>query len=195
MTNILLIVFIVCTSTTLYSQETSPIKWTAFKQVLEIPSSNFQQFKISAYVKTKLDERAGWAGIWVRLENKKEEVLFFNNMYQQPIRKKTWDVYTIKGDVEKEMKKIIFGGICMGRGNFYFDNFVIEFQDKKGNWVPLPVKNPEFELSPVNKEAPYWLSKPDEKTKQIPSTCYSYGLDSITPYAGKYVMEVRYVEE
>ncbi len=87
MKNILISAFL-CVCTSFFPQKVSAQKWTCFRQELDIPSTNYEQFRVSAYVKTKLDERAGWAGVWVRIEDKNEKRLFFNNMYQRPIRKK-----------------------------------------------------------------------------------------------------------
>ncbi len=61
---------------------------------------------------------------------------FFDNMSDRPNKKNSnWKTYSIKGNLDSNAERLIFGGICYGNGNFYFDDFKLFIENPKtGRW-------------------------------------------------------------
>ena len=98
--------------------------------------SRFEGKKITlkAYVKTE-NVKDGWAGLWMRI-NKDKEMLEFNNMQEEPILgTNDWKEYSITLPFNSEETKILVGGLLVGEGKAWFDNFRVFIDD-----VPIEKK-------------------------------------------------------
>ena len=92
--------------------------------------SRFEGKKITlkAYVKTE-NVKNGWAGLWVRI-NQDKEMLEFNNMQETPILgTNDWKEYSITLPFHLEENKILVGGLLVGEGKAWFDNFRVFIDD------------------------------------------------------------------
>lgn len=77
---------------------------------------------LKGYMKTE-NVKNGWAGLWIRI-NKDKEMLEFNNMQENPILgTNDWKEYSITLPFHPEENKILVGGLLVGEGKAWFDNF------------------------------------------------------------------------
>ncbi len=130
--------------------------WTAFSQFLEIESESKKKFKVIASVKVDTEDEAGSASLWARVDNKNTEVGFFDNMGDRLITINTWKSYTIEGFIDKNSKRLNFGGICIANGKFYFDDFQLYIENDKGDLELVEVDNSSFETRVSLGEIPNW---------------------------------------
>ncbi|WP_299765957.1 hypothetical protein [uncultured Dokdonia sp.] len=120
------ILFTILLSVSANSQNIKEVSryWTSFAQTIEVQTDSIKKFKIVAYAKTETSDDKAWSGVWARVDNKPEQGRgFFDNMRDRPIKTNAWTEYTIEGTIDERSEKIVFGGICMYNGKFFFDKF------------------------------------------------------------------------
>jgi hypothetical protein len=129
--------------------------WVAFTQTLDVESKTRKKFKVTASVKVETDDEQAWAGVWARVDNK-EEMGFFDNMGDRPIKINKWQSYTIEGFIDENAKRLNFGGLCIMNGKFYFDNYKLFIENDKGELEEVPIDNASFETTISNNVIPKW---------------------------------------
>jgi len=129
--------------------------WTSFSQFLDIESKTERKFKVTASVKVETTDEQAWAGIWARVDNK-EEMGFFDNMGDRPIKSNQWQEYTVEGVIDQNAKRLNFGGLCLMNGKFYFDNYKLFIENDKGELEEVEVNNASFENTVSNNVIPQW---------------------------------------
>ncbi|MEO1253273.1 MAG: DUF664 domain-containing protein [Bacteroidota bacterium] len=131
--------------------------WTAFHQTIDASFvKDSLKFRVSASVKVDTTSTTSWGGLWARVDNKKGGYGFFDNMGDRPVIINEWQNYVIEGVVDQESKNINFGGLCLGNGRFYFDNFKMEVETENGVFKNVPIKNQSFEETILKNNIPGW---------------------------------------
>lgn len=104
--------------------------------------------KLSAFIKTESITES--SGLWMRVDDKYEDVLQFDNMSDRPIKgTNNWNIYSVVLDVPEESEVISFGILLNGPGKVWIDN--IKFTKVNKN-VPSTNMNQRKDLldEPVN---------------------------------------------
>ena len=85
-----------------------------------------KKIKLSAYAKS--ENIIGWAGFWMRVDQKNvQEPLSFDNMFNRHIKGTTeWTKYEIVLDVPETASNIAYGCLLNGTGQIWFDDFSFE---------------------------------------------------------------------
>ncbi|WP_213028909.1 AraC family transcriptional regulator [Shouchella tritolerans] len=84
-----------------------------------------KRIRLSCFIRTKDVET--YAGMWMRVDNKMDDVLQFDNMSDRPIKGNTnWNRYSIVLDVPDQSAVISFGIILAGQGKVWADQFAFE---------------------------------------------------------------------
>ncbi len=96
----------------------------------KIPANyNGQTIKLEGYMKTQGVEN-GFAGLLLRIDGKYES-LAFGNMQERNINgTNDWGKYVITFPYPKAAENIIVGGILTGKGEAWFDDFVVTIDGK-----------------------------------------------------------------
>ena len=131
-------------------------EWTSFVQTISVVSKTKTKFKVEASVKLVTEDIFAKAAIWARVDNKNDEVAFFDNMADRPIKSDTWQIYAIEGTIDSNSKSLNFGGLCKFNGQFYFDNFKLYIENEKGTFELVKIFNNSFEESITNASIPKW---------------------------------------
>lgn len=86
-----------------------------------------KRVRFSGYVKSE-NVRAGWAGLWLRIDGAAPaQPLGFDNMQQRPIKGTTdWKRYAIVLDVPDEATALAFGLLLAGDGQVWMDDLTFE---------------------------------------------------------------------
>jgi hypothetical protein len=96
-----------------------------------------KRLKMSADVKTENVKR--WAGLWLRVDRKEDEVLAFDNMADRPIRGTTdWKRYEIIVDVTDDAERLAFGILLERTGKAWISDISFEVVD-----LSTPLTNPD----------------------------------------------------
>lgn len=84
-----------------------------------------KRMRFSANVKSEGVEN--WAGLWMRIDGPKSEMLGFDNMRNRPIKGKTdWQKYNVVLDVPAESVYIAFGVLLEGKGQVWLNDVQFE---------------------------------------------------------------------
>lgn len=173
----IVLLFIVVKGTSQNKKEISR-EWTSFVQTISVATKTTTKFKIEASAKLITDDTFAKAGIWARVDNKNNEVAFFDNMADRPIKSDSWQTYTIEGTIDADSKFLNFGGLCEFNGDFYFDNFKVYIENEKGVLEQIKISNNSFEDSIINGAIPKWnLGISTKKTVIVKEYKISNSLD------------------
>ncbi len=88
-----------------------------------------KRLKMTGYVKS-LNVK-GWAGLWLRVDQKDSKTpLGFDNMTDRPIKKTSdWKKYEIILDVPANASDIAYGALLVGQGQIWFSDLAFEIVD------------------------------------------------------------------
>ncbi|KQR69602.1 S41 family peptidase [Pedobacter sp. Leaf176] len=90
-----------------------------------------KKIELKAYLKTE-NVSKGYAGLWMRLDDKNVKALALDNMDKRGITGTTeWKQYAIKLDYNtQKVRALHFGGLLTGEGKAWFDHFEIFIDNK-----------------------------------------------------------------
>jgi len=120
--------------------------WTSFVQKIKVDTDKKMKFKLVASMKAIDEDDHGKAQMWTRVDNKNGGYGFFENMDERPVTDDKWGRYTIEGDIDENSDYIVFGGLIYSNGKFYYDNFELFTENKKGEFELLTIENGSFEV-------------------------------------------------
>jgi len=90
-----------------------------------------KNIEFTGKIKTENIEN-GWAGLWWRVDGMEGKVLGFDNMSDRGLRgTNDWTNVSINMKVDEKGVLIAFGGLFVGNGVAWFDNFEIYIEGKK----------------------------------------------------------------
>jgi len=112
-----------------------------------------KRVKMTAWVKSKNIEE--WSGLWMRIDDKDNKTVSFDNMHNRAIKNTTpWTQYSIVLDVPSDAMRLSYGILITGAGEVWVDEFNflavnnnVEVTDLKSKQEP---KN--FKKSPINNQ-------------------------------------------
>jgi len=110
-----------------------------------------QRVRLSGYVRSQ--DVKDWAGLWLRVDGLKGEVLGFDNMQDRAVKGNTdWTRYEIVLDVPEASQQIAFGLLLSGTGQVWLDDMKMEVvgkdvpvTGKKSSEEPSAPRNLDFE--------------------------------------------------
>ncbi|SEM30820.1 hypothetical protein SAMN04488688_11197 [Paenibacillus sp. cl141a] len=101
-----------------------------------------KRMRFSGFVKT--ENVKDYCGLWMRVDNRAEDVLQFDNMNNRRIVGSThWNHYAIVLDVPEDSATISIGVLLMGAGQVWVDSFRFEEVDLS---VPTTNLDVHYEL-------------------------------------------------
>lgn len=111
-----------------------------------------KRVRMSGYVRA--NDVGDWAGLWMRVDGLKSELLALDNMQQRAIKGTSdWQKYDIVLDVADEAQSIAFGLLLTGKGQVWMDDLRFEAVGKDipttgaglGQGAPASPANLNFE--------------------------------------------------
>jgi hypothetical protein len=108
-----------------------------------------KRIRMSGWMRTE-NVSDGWAGLWLRVDDKSGNSSAFDNMYERSIKGTTpWTRYDIVLDVGADATIIAFGTLLTGQGAAFVDDFTFEVVDRS---VPVTdvMKRPKLAETPIN---------------------------------------------
>ncbi|MGB9109544.1 MAG: transcriptional regulator [Telluria sp.] len=110
-----------------------PNAWAALTQPISAQNYLGQRIRFRAFVKTQ--DVSGWAGLWMRVDNRAGRSLAFYNSVDKPIKGSTdWQERSVVLDVPQDAGMIVFGVIASGTGQVWMDRLGFE---QVGQDVPV----------------------------------------------------------
>lgn len=106
-----------------------PNGFATMMQQFSAKSYKNNRMKLSAFIKT--DNVQETVGLWMRIDNKSEDILQFDNMSDRPIvGTNNWNIYSIVLDVPDSSEIISFGLLLQGSGKAWIDGIRFTSVDK-----------------------------------------------------------------
>ena len=103
----LLIAFLALAQISAFAQDT----WASHSNHISAKGYEGHKFRFSAFVKTDIADDSAAVRLWVR-EDKDKGMGFFDNMWERPIRSRTWEKYIIEGAIDAtNTKQLYFGAM------------------------------------------------------------------------------------
>jgi hypothetical protein len=122
-----------------------PHAWAALAQQFSAQNYLGQRVRFRAFVKTQ--DVSGWAGLWMRVDNRAGRTIAFYNSADKPIKGSTdWQERSVVLDVPQEGAVILFGVNNIGKGQVWIDRLGFE---EVGQDVPVDVLKPSRSLPTV----------------------------------------------
>ncbi len=90
-----------------------------------------KRMRFRAWVRTELANDASSAHLWLRVDRGPDQMGFFDNMAQRPIRTGDWQSFEIVGDVAADATRVVVGVLLMGGGSAFVDDATLEPVDDK----------------------------------------------------------------
>jgi C-terminal processing protease CtpA/Prc len=96
-----------------------------------LDAAPFQKKEFIFRGKVKMISGKGTGHLWIRVDRPNNTMGFFDNMNDRPIQQNDWNTYEIKGVVDGDASRIVFGIFLKGDGELWFDD--MSLQVKEGN--------------------------------------------------------------
>lgn len=118
-------------------------------QMQSLPAQNLRGRSIRLRGMVRADSRdgTGSAWLWLRVDRPNQQMGFFDNMGDRPVRDRTWREYTIEGMVADDATGVAFGAGAVGAVVAEFDDFTLESRGTDGVWTVVLIDDPGFEGS------------------------------------------------
>lgn len=121
--------------------------WTAYSQTVNISEHTGKEFRYNMMARIEKEDPVSYAGIFVRVDLKDGGRGFFQKtIFLEKITAK-WSKLEIKGSIDQNAENVTVGLSVANRGDYYFDNAVLEVKNSDGKWIKLTLNNPGFEDS------------------------------------------------
>jgi hypothetical protein len=116
-------------SASLQSIAAAPAGFGTLMQSFKADAHRGQRVRMSGFVRAK--GVADWAGLWMRVDGTKNEMLSFDNMQERAVKGTSdWRKYEIVLDVPDAAEQIAFGVLLTGKGQLWLDDLKFEVVGK-----------------------------------------------------------------
>ncbi|MBC7867527.1 MAG: hypothetical protein H7X88_08330, partial [Gloeobacteraceae cyanobacterium ES-bin-316] len=164
--------------------------WSAFSQKINAAPFAGKNFKMSGSIKTNGEENA-MAMLFFRVDKKDKTMGFFDNMQDRPVNNTEWKQYEIQGTIDAIADSISFGGLAVGNGTYYFDDFSFLVEEAAGSWVTIPIVNNGFE----NTASASGLPEGWRSFKSSPKMNYSVSTGTVSAGSKTLMLKAAGLEE
>jgi hypothetical protein len=121
-----------------------PNVFVTVAQPLPIADLRGRTIRLRARARVVNPDAAGWTGMWLRVDRPNQQVGFFDNMQNRPIRTTEWTEYVIEGAVADDAVGVIAGPLTSGEQSADYDAFELSAL-VDGAWTPVAITNAGFE--------------------------------------------------
>jgi hypothetical protein len=133
-------------SASLKCQQTTPDGFGTLMQSILANEYKGQKVRLSGFIKS--DQVAGWAGLWLRVDQGKD-VVAFDNMQDRPIKGTlSWQRYEVILEVPASATQISFGILMNGAGKVSLSNTKLEVVGADA--AVTGASQPKLQTKPVN---------------------------------------------
>ena len=112
-----------------------------------VPALNLRGHSIRLRGTVRADARdtTGSAALWLRVDRPNQQMGFFDNMGDRPVRDRGWREYAIEGPVADDATSIALGVMAVGAVSADFDAINLESRAPGAAWTPVSITDPGFE--------------------------------------------------
>jgi hypothetical protein len=114
-------------------------------QALPGESLRGKTIRLRAFARAATRDANSAAALWLRVDRPNQQMGFFDNMADRPIREPEWREYTIEGLVADDAIGVAFGVMASGAVTADFDRTELSMRETDGSWKGLPIDDAGFE--------------------------------------------------
>jgi hypothetical protein len=114
-----------------------------------VPAQNLRGKTVRLRGLVRAASRDGTAGaaLWLRVDRPDQQMGFFDNMGDRPIRDPDWKEYAIEGPVAADATSLAFGVMASGDVTADFEAISLAVRGTDGSWTPMAVDDGGFEAA------------------------------------------------
>jgi hypothetical protein len=87
------------------------------------------------------------AALWLRVDRPNQQMGFFDNMGNRPIRDPDWKEYAIEGPVAEDATSVAFGVMAYGGVTADFETISLAVRQGDRSWTPIVIDDGGFEAA------------------------------------------------
>ena len=114
-------------------------------QTVPAMSLRGRTIRFRGLVRAASREASGAAALWLRIDRPDQQMGFFDNMGDRPIRDPEWKEYAIEGPVAQDATSIAFGVMAFGVVTADFERIELAVRAEDGAWTPIAIEDAGFE--------------------------------------------------
>lgn len=130
------------------------------------PDVRGRTIRLRGRVRSAPRDATGAASLWLRVDRPGQQMGFFDNMGNRPIRVPEWREYAIEGPVAEDATNVAFGVMASGSVTADFDSMDLAVRGADGRWTSMPVVNAGFEAVSAT-AAGAWIRAGSSKLAEI----------------------------
>jgi hypothetical protein len=112
-----------------------------------VPAQNLRgkTIRLRGLVRAAARESTAGAALWLRVDRPNQQMGFFDNMSNRPVRVPDWKAYAIEGPVAEDAASLAFGVMASGDVTADFETITLDVRGADGSWTPVAVDDAGFE--------------------------------------------------
>ncbi|MCC6771639.1 MAG: hypothetical protein IT360_10565 [Gemmatimonadaceae bacterium] len=130
------------------------------------PNVRGRTIRLRGRVRSAPRDATGTASLWLRIDRPGQQMGFFDNMGNRPIREPEWREYAIEGSVAEDATNVAFGVMASGSVAADFDSVDLAVRGSDGSWTAIPVVDAGFEAA-SSTAAGVWFRAGTSKLAEI----------------------------
>jgi hypothetical protein len=119
-------------------------------QIVPAQDLRGKTIRLRGQVRASSQDGTGTSALWLRVDRPNQQMGFFDNMSNRPIRDPNWREYSIEGTVEGDATNVAFGVMASGAVTADFDAIELAVREADGRWIVLAIKDAGFEAAAAN---------------------------------------------
>jgi hypothetical protein len=114
-----------------------------------VPAQNLRgkTIRLRGLVRATSRNATAGAALWLRVDRPNQQMGFFDNMGNRPIRDPDWKEYAIEGLVAEDATNVAFGVMASGDVTADFETITLAVRGADGSWTPMAVDDGGFEAA------------------------------------------------
>lgn len=156
--------------------QTLPLKqeWATFHQTVNFKTDGKYRFHLSAKLNGELKSDNASMAIVMELRDKDGKRIFSEQSTWPEEKGDHFKTVVIEGYLTEDTSKITFGGLVVGEGNFFFDQFKLQIENIEGEFLSFPISNSDFERPVIEQNIPDWYTSIDGSASNAVVKGYSF---------------------
>lgn len=140
------------------------------------------RIRLGAALRVEPGDENSHGHLWLQVNRGANQLGFFDNMKDRPVRAGEWRRYRIEGTVAEDAATIFVGAFLRGRGRMWLDEVKLEVAPARGGrWRKVALGNAGFEEG-EGQAVPKW--------EQL-ARSYRFRPDSERPRSGRYALRIE----
>lgn len=123
-----------------------------------------RSLRLRGRARVSAQDPSGAGALWVRVDRPHQQMGFFDNMSDRPIREGTWREYTIEGLVADDAVGVSFGVMASGSATADFDAMELATGGPDGSWQVSALPDAGFEAASDGAPGKGWFRAGSSQT-------------------------------